>query len=81
MSMLLLKMDRRSKRTESMVMEIRNERSVGVLPAASLHLVEEELPAMSFNEWDELIQFEQLLYSTEGTSVKQGFVSLVIYIF
>ena len=64
MSKLLLKMDQRSKRTELMVTELRNQRAVGVLPTvANLHLLEDELPVMPFTDWNELLKFEHLLVS------------------
>ena len=81
MSKLLLKMDQRSKRTELMVTELRNQRAVGVLPTvANLHLLEDELPVMPFTDWNELLKFEQLLCSNKGTSVKQAFVNKLVLI-
>ena len=74
MSMLLLKMDQRSKRTEKMVMELRNERAAGSIPTATLQLLEEKLPAMPFSEWAPLLSFEELISSPDGCSAKQALV-------
>lgn len=80
MSLLLLKIDQRSKRTEKMVKELRKERAAGTVTPTSVHLLQEDLPVMPFNEWSELLKFENQLCSTEGTSVKQSFVKQIPFV-
>ena len=67
MSRLMLQMNQRSKRTEKMVIEIRNNRVAGVIAHPSgLELLKDKLPTMPFDDFDELVKFEESIASDDG---------------
>nr|CAH0107443.1 unnamed protein product [Daphnia galeata] len=76
MSRLLLQMNQRSKRTEKMVIEIRNNRVAGVIAHPSgLELLKDKLPTMPFDDFDELVKFKESIASDDG--VKNDLLSFL----
>ncbi len=80
MSRLLIKMDQRSKRTEKMVIEIKNNRAAGVFSPYGLQLLKDKLPTMPFDDWSELVKFEDSIASDDGASIKNDLVR-TLYLF
>ncbi|XP_045023171.1 uncharacterized protein LOC123467201 [Daphnia magna] len=77
MSRLLIKMDQRSKRTEKMVIEIKNNRTAGVFSPSGLQLLKDKLPTMPFDDWSELVKFEDSIASDDGASIKNDLLAFL----
>lgn len=74
MSLLLIQINQRSKRTEKMVIEIRNDRAAGLLSSSGIELLKDKLPAMPFDDWNELVKFEDSIASDDGAHMKNDLV-------
>ena len=74
MSRLLIQINQRSKRTEKMVIEIKNDRAAGVISHSGIELLKDKLPAMPFADWSELLKFEESIASDDGASLKKDLV-------
>ena len=71
MSRLLIQINQRSKRTEKMVIEIKNDRAAGVISHYGIELLKDKCPAMPFADWSELLKFEESTASDDGASLKK----------
>lgn len=74
MSRLLVKIDRRTKRTERSVLELRAAQTKGIGPSLPIETLKKNIPVMPFNDWEEVIKFEKLLETDDGLSAKKNLV-------
>ncbi len=79
MSRLLIRMNQRSKRTELMIIEMKNDRDAGVISSSRIQLLKDKLPTMPFDDWDEILKFEDRIASDDGASIKNDLVQALVF--
>lgn len=79
MSKILLKIDGRTKQTEADVSWLKHQQNTGSFENSNLHEINDSLPSMPSKEWTEVLKLENSISSRKNKSVKEAFVSLILY--
>jgi hypothetical protein len=56
------------------------DRAAGVFSPSGLELLKDKLPTMPFDDWSELVKFEESIASNDGNSIKNDLVH-ALYLF